>query len=311
MAAFVLKRILQAIPVLLGVAFITLVLFDVAGGDPCLTKLGKAPTEAQVQQCHEELGLDLPLLAQYTRFLGQVVTLDFGVSWTYDTPVREIFVRGIGPTLSLSVPAFLIGSFIAVVLALLVSFYRGGLLDRVVTAGAIAGISVSSLIYILVGQWLLADQWKLFPIWGYEYGPGAVTFVALPVLIWVALSVGTDVRYFRTVALEEIGRDYVRTARAKGITEGRVLFKHVLKNCSVPIITRMTIIVPFLITGSFLMEIFFGIPGLGSTLYTAVTNSDLPVVKALTMLGATLYVIFNIVADVLYAALDPRIRVGG
>lgn len=311
MAAFLLKRILQAIPVLLGVAFITLLLFDVAGGDPCLTKLGKAPTEAQVQQCHEELGLDLPLFAQYTRFLGQVITLDFGVSWTYDTPVREIFIRGIGPTLSLSVPAFLIGSFIAVVLALLVSFYRGGLLDRVVTAGAIAGISVSSLIYILVGQWLLADQWKLFPIWGYEYGPGAITFVALPVLIWVALSVGTDVRYFRTVALEEIGRDYVRTARAKGISEGKVLFKHVLKNCSVPIITRMTIIVPFLITGSFLMEIFFGIPGLGSTLYTAVTNSDLPVVKALTMLGATLYVIFNIVADVLYAALDPRIRVGG
>ena len=309
MLAFLLKRVLQAIPVLLGVAFITLVLFDVAGGDPCLTKLGKAPTEAQVERCHEELGLDLPLAAQYVRFLGQVVTLDFGESWTYDTPVREIFIRGIGPTLSLSVPAFLIGSFIAVVLALLVSFYRGGLLDRVVTAGAIAGISVSSLIYILVGQWLLADKWKLFPIWGYEYGPGAITFVALPVLIWVALSVGTDVRYFRTVALEEIGRDYVRTARAKGIPERTVLFKHVLKNCSVPIITRLTIIVPFLITGSFLMEIFFGIPGLGSTLYAAVTNSDLPVVKALTMLGATLYVIFNIVADVLYAALDPRIRV--
>ena len=308
MTGYVLKRILQAIPVLLGVAFITLVLFDVAGGDPCLIKLGKNPSEIEVQMCHDELGLDLSLPEQYLRFLGQIVTFDFGESWSHDTPVREIFARGIGPTLSLSVPAFLIGSFIAVILALLVSFYRASLLDRVVTAGAIAGISVSSLIYILVGQWLLADQWKLFPVWGYEYGFGAVTFVALPILIWVALSVGTDVRYFRTVALEEIGQDYVRTARAKGISENAVLFKHVLKNCSVPIITRMTIIVPFLITGSFLMEIFFGIPGLGSTLYTAVTNSDLPVVKALTMLGATLYVIFNIIADVLYATLDPRIR---
>jgi peptide/nickel transport system permease protein len=135
-----------------------------------------------------------------------------------------------------------------------------------------------------------------------------VFFVALPVLIWIVLSVGTDVRYFRTVILEEIGRDYVRTARAKGLSETTVLFGHVLRNSMIPIITRLTIIIPFLFTGSFLLEIFFGIPGLGSTLYTAITSSDLPVVKAFTMLGAVLYVFFNIVADVLYAVFDPRIR---
>lgn len=310
MIAFLIRRVAYAIPVLLGVAFITLFLFNVAGGDPVAIKLGKNPSPAEVAALRAELGLDASLFEQYLGFLGQLLTFDFGTSWSDNTPVAEIFWRGLGPTLAVSVPAFTLGASIAVVIALLVSFYRGSLLDRVTTAAAIAGISISSLIYILVGQWLLADQWKLFPVWGFEYGSGAATFVALPVLIWVALSVGTDVRYFRTVALEEINRDYVRTARAKGLPERTVLFKHVLANISVPVITRLTIVVPFLITGSFLLEIFFGIPGLGSTLYTAITSSDLPVVKAFTMLGAVLYVFFNIVADLLYAAVDPRIRLG-
>ena len=308
MLGFLMRRIGYSIPVLLGVAFITLMLFDVAAGDPVAMKLGKNPSEAEVLALRASLGLDDPFIVRYLSFLKQTLTLDFGTSWADDTPVRRIFLRGIGPTLSLSVPAFTMGALISVSLALLVAFYRGTLLDRTITAMAIAGISVSSLIYILVGQWLLADQWKLFPIWGYEYGPRAVVFVALPVMIWIVLSVGTDVRYFRTVALEEISRDYVRTARSKGLAESRVLFVHVLRNSAIPIITRLTIVIPFLVTGSFLLEIFFGIPGLGSTLYTAITNSDLPVVKAFTMLGAVLYVIFNILADVLYAAVDPRIR---
>jgi peptide/nickel transport system permease protein len=308
MIAFLSRRILYSIPVLLGVAFITLWLFHIAGGDPVAIKLGKNPSPAEVEALRLELGLHDIFLVQYFSYIKQMLVLDFGVSWSDNTPVREIFRRGLFPTLSLSVPAFLIGSSAAVCISLIVASYRGSFLDRVVTAGAIAGISVSSLIYILVGQWLLADQWKLFPIWGYEYGPGAIYFVALPIIIWVVLSVGTDVRYFRTVVLEEINQDYVRTARAKGLSETRVLFVHVLRNSAIPIITRMTIIVPFLITGSFLLEIFFGIPGLGSTLYTAIQNSDLPVVKAFTMLGAILYVFFNIVADVLYALVDPRIK---
>jgi peptide/nickel transport system permease protein len=217
-------------------------------------------------------------------------------------------LRGVGPTLSLSVPAFTLGGIFSVSVSLLVAYFRGTALDVVTTAAAIAGISVSSLIYILVGQWLLADVLKLFPIWGYEYGPDAIYFLVLPIFIWVLLSVGTDVRYYRTVALEEIRKDYVRTARSKGLSEKYILFTHVLKNCAVPIVTRMTIAVPFLITGSFLLEIFFGIPGLGSTLLTAITSSDLPVVKAFTILGAALYVLFNIIADLLYAVLDPRIR---
>lgn len=308
MITFFSRRVFYSIPVLLGVAFITLWLFHIAGGDPVAIKLGKNPSPAEVEALRLELGLHDSFLVQYVTYIKQMLVLDFGTSWSDNTPVKEIFRRGVIPTLSLSVPAFLIGSGAAVCLSLIVASYRGSFLDRVVTAGAIAGISVSSLIYILVGQWLLADQWKLFPIWGYEYGPGAVYFVALPIIIWIVLSVGTDVRYFRTVVLEEINQDYVRTARAKGLSETRVLFVHVLRNSAIPIITRMTIIVPFLITGSFLLEIFFGIPGLGSTLYTAIQNSDLPVVKAFTMLGATLYVFFNIVADVLYAMVDPRIK---
>ncbi len=308
MIAFLVRRFLYAIPVLLGVAFLTLLLFDVASGDPVAIKLGKNPDPVEVEVLRMELGLDKPLLARYFDFLGQIVTLNFGTSWTDDTPVREIFLRGVGPTLSLSVPAFTLGGIFSVSVSLLVAYFRGTALDVVTTAAAIAGISVSSLIYILVGQWLLADVLKLFPIWGYEYGPDAIYFLVLPIFIWVLLSVGTDVRYYRTVALEEIRKDYVRTARSKGLSEKYILFTHVLKNCAVPIVTRMTIAVPFLITGSFLLEIFFGIPGLGSTLLTAITSSDLPVVKAFTILGAALYVLFNIIADLLYAVLDPRIR---
>lgn len=308
MIRFVIRRILYAIPVILGVAAITLFLFHVAGGDPAAVKLGKNPSPAEVEALRQEMGLNGSFLQQYVRYLGQLLTLDFGTSWADDTPVTEIFLRGVGPTLSMSVPAFLLGACLSITLALLVAFRRGTWFDRGVTALAIAGISISSLIYILVGQWLLAHHWKLFPIWGYDYGLGAVTFVALPVFIWVLLSVGTDVRYFRTVVLEEIHQDYVRTARAKGLSERTVLFRHVLRNSAIPIITRLTIIVPFLITGSFLLEIFFGIPGLGSTLYTAIQNSDLPVVKAFTMLGSILYVAFNLLADLLYAWADPRIR---
>jgi peptide/nickel transport system permease protein len=308
MIRFLLRRLAYSIPVLLGVALITLYLFHVAGGDPIAMKLGKNPNPADVDALRRELGLFDSFFMQYVEFLRQTVMFDFGRSWSDDTPVRTVFARGVIPTLTVSIPAFSIGAMLAITLSLVVAFYRGSMLDRTVTAMAIAGISVSSLIYILVGQAILADRWKLFPIWGYEYGPGAVFFVALPVLIWVVVSVGTDVRYFRTVVLEEIGRDYVRTARAKGLSEAKVLFKHVLSNSALPVITRLTIALPFLITGSFLLEVFFGIPGLGSTLYTAIQNSDLPLVKAFTMVGAVLYVAFNILADLLYAYFDPRIR---
>lgn len=310
MISYVLKRVLYAIPVLLVVAFITILLFDVAAGDPAAIKLGKNPSAKDVERLHEEMGFNDSLPVKYVKYLGDTLSLDFGKSWNDDTPVRTIFARGVGPTLTLTIPAFLLGTIVSVILALLVAFYRGSLLDKTLTVVAIAAISISSLVYILVFQALLADKWKLFPIWGFEYGLGAATFVALPVLIWILLSIGTDMRYFRTVALEEISRDYVRTARSKGLSEQKVLFSHVLRNCAIPIITRMAIIVPFLITGSFLLEIFFGIPGLGNTLYTAIGNSDLPVIKAFTMLGTVLYVTFDILADVTYATLDPRVRLG-
>jgi peptide/nickel transport system permease protein len=308
MIRFLARRLAYSVPVLLGVAAITLLLFHVAAGDPIAMKLGKAPDPADVAALRAELGLHDSFFAQYLEFLRQTLFFDFGRSWADDTPVRTVFARGLMPTLTVSVPAFSLGALLAVCISLFVALYRGSLLDRTVTALAIAGISTSSLVYILVGQAVLADRWKLFPIWGYEYGLGGIVFVALPVLIWVVVTVGTDVRYFRTVILEEIRSDYVRTARAKGLSEMRVLFVHVLQNSALPIITRLTIALPFLVTGSFLLEIFFGIPGLGSTLYTAIQNSDLPLVKAFTMLGAVLYVAFNILADLLYAYFDPRIR---
>jgi len=387
MISFIIRRTLYAIPVLLGVAFLTVVLFHVAMGDPAKANAGKGASPQLIDQKRVDMGLAQearwcsietvnekavsevdpvvecgrtycseeedgvaclrdsceteiaaldgscrefvdeteeteldrfhqaslshmpnPLFVQYKNFLVETATLNLGRSWITETPVTEIFLRGIGPTLSLSIPAFILGSLLAIALSLLVAYFRGRPIDRMVTTAAIAGISVSSLVYILFGQWLLAGELKLFPIWGFEYGPSAVFFLALPICIWILLSVGTDIRYYRTVALEEINQDYVRTARAKGLSEPVILFKHVLRNCSVPIITRMTIAIPFLIMGAFLLEIFFGIPGLGSVLYVAIFDSDFPVIKAFTMMGAILYVIFNILADVLYAYFDPRIR---
>jgi peptide/nickel transport system permease protein len=190
----------------------------------------------------------------------------------------------------------------------LVAYFRGGWIDRIVVVLCVIGMSVSILAYILFGQYVFAYKLGWFPILGYESDWGQrFYYVALPAIIWVTVGLGYDVRFYRTAILEEVGQDYVRTARAKGLKETRVVFKHVLKNSMVPILTNVVIEIPQLILGSLLLERFFGIPGVGSLTIDALNNSDFPVIRAMTILGALLFIFGNLLTDVMYVLVDPRV----
>jgi peptide/nickel transport system permease protein len=307
-ATYVLRRLLYGIPILLGITLVTFFLFHVVGGDPALALAGKHATPERIAEIRRDLGTDRPLATQYREFLRQAVTFDFGRSWATRRPVGHMLLDGVGPSLSLAVPAFAIETALALALALFCAFYRGTFVDRTIVVLAVAGISVPSLAYIIFGQYFLAYEWSLFPIFGWEPPPAGLVFLVLPGLIWILLSVGSEVRFYRAVMLEEIQQDYVRTAAAKGLPTRAILFRHVLKNSLIPVITRVVITIPFLILGSLLIEMFFGIPGLGSMTVDAINMSDFPVVKAFVVIGSVLYVLFSILTDVLYAAVDPRVR---
>jgi peptide/nickel transport system permease protein len=306
--AYVLRRLAYGVPILLGITLITFFLFHVVGGDPAIVRAGKHASPQRLAEIRRELGTDRPLAVQYVEFLRETVTFDFGRSWTTRRRVTDMLVEGAGPSLSLAVPAFAVETALALALALFCAFYRGSFIDRSIIVLAVAGISVPSLAYIIFGQYFLAYEWSLFPIFGWEPPPAGIVFLALPGLIWVLLNVGSEVRFYRAVMLEEIQQDYVRTAAAKGLPTRGILFRHVLKNSMIPVITRVVITVPFLILGSLLLEMFFGIPGLGSMTVDAINMSDFPVVKAFVVVGSVLYIVFSIVTDVLYGLVDPRVR---
>jgi peptide/nickel transport system permease protein len=308
MIAYVVRRLLYAIPILLGVTLITFVLFHVVGGDPAILLAGKHASVEKLEEVRAQHGFDRPLPVQYLDWLKEIVTFDFGRSTATQERVSTMIARGVGPSLALTLPAFLMSSVLAIALGLFCAYYRNSLADVTTIVVATAAMSISSLVYIIMGQYFLSFQWNLFPIRGFVRGAGAATFLALPWIIWIALTLGSDVRFFRTVMLEEMRKDYARTAAAKGLPTRRILFKHVLKNSMIPIITQLVIAIPFLFAGSLLLEVFFGIPGLGSITIDAINRSDFPVIKAMVVIGAMLYVLANVLTDVLYAAVDPRVR---
>jgi peptide/nickel transport system permease protein len=217
--------------------------------------------------------------------------------------------EGIGPSLSLMVPAFFLTTILSVVIGLWVAYYRGRAIDRIVVILCVFGMSLPMLGYILFGQYFFAYKLGWFPISGYEAAwPDRIQYILMPMFIFVIVSLGYDVRFYRTAILEETTEDYVRTARAKGLSEPLVFFRHVLRNSMVPILTNIVIEIPLLILGAFLLESFFGIPGLGSITIDAVHNSDFPVIKAMTTLVAFLYILGNLATDILYTVVDPRVR---
>ena len=272
--------------------------------------LPKHATVKQVAELQHELGLDRPLVDQFIFFLKQIVTFDFGRSYATKQTISSMIFAGIVPSLTLMIPAFISAFLISITLALIVAFLRGTLFDRAIVVFCVMGMSISIIAYIIALQYFLAYFLGWFPISGYASGLGMIQYVLLPGIIYVVVGLGADVRFYRTIILEEINQDYVKTARAKGVSEPVILFKHVLKNSMIPIITELVIMLPFLFLGSLLLENFFGIPGLGSMAVNAIFNNDYPVIKAMTIIGAILYMIGQLASDILYSLVDPRVRLG-
>ena len=315
MLRYALRRVLEAVPTTLGVLVLSFVLFNVVGGSPAEVILGKNATAESIAAFNRKYGYDKPLVigeegsrldSQFFNFMFDLAKGDFGISTEYDEPVADVLARGVGPSLSLTVPILAGGTVIALSLALLCAAFRGGRADRAVLVASTVLMSVNYVVWILAGQYFLSYKAGLFPVWGYE----SATYLVLPVLIGVMSSLGPDVRFYRAAVLDEIGKPYVRTAQAKGLSRMRILFAHVLRNSLIPVATYVSLSVPFLFTGSLMLETFFGIPGLGSVSINAMHSSDMAVVRAVVVLGALLYQAVNLVTDLLYAWLDPRVRLG-
>lgn len=320
MLAYIIRRVLYVIPVVFGVALVTFFLFNVVGWDPASQMLGRHASKDEIAALRQQLHLDLPkwlnfeaarqgpwyrlFESQWFMYCQQIVTLDFGRSFASQQKISTLMLNGIGPSLMLAVPIFVLETVVAIVIALLAAYYRNTWFDRSLVVLCVVGMSVSYLVYILVGQYVLAYKFALFPIWGFE----SVRYLILPVLVGLASGLGGEVRFFRTVMLDEMYQDYVRTAFSKGASQRAVLFKHVLKNAMIPVITHTVIAIPFLYTGNLLLETFFGIPGIGYLAVEAINSNDIPVIKATVMIGSVMYVVASLITDVCYAVVDPRIK---
>ena len=315
MLVYIARKLLQTVPVLLGVWTLVFVLFHYVGGDPAYVLLGRHATAQQVAELRAQEGYDLPFYQQYGRDIGQALKFDFGVSRVTHQPIRNMILNGIGPSLTIMLPSFCVMTALAVAIGLFAAFLRNSRgplflwMDRSIVILSVLGMSIAMLAFILFGQYVLAYRMGWFPISGYEAEwPDRLRYTALPMLIWIVVNLGYDVRYYRTAFLEEAVQDYVRTARAKGLSETRIYSKHVLKNGIVPVLTNVVLQIPMLILGSFLLEDFFSIPGLGGITIDAIRNSDLAVIQAMTTVGSMLFIAGTLATDILYAAFDPRVR---
>lgn len=323
MFAYLLRRLLYALPILLGVNIITFALFFVVNtpDDMARMQLGtKRVTPEAIERWKVERGYDKPLFYNTGAAGGEKLTdtiffdksirmfaFDFGRADDGRDIAREIRMR-MGPSLAIAIPTFMLGLFVTVSFALMLVFFRATALDFWGVVLCVAMMSISSLFYIIGGQWLISKVWHLVPISGYGGGLDAPRFLILPVILGVISGIGSSTRWYRTIFLEEISRDYVRTARAKGLSERVVLFRHVLKNAMIPILTGVVVVIPMLFMGSLIIESFFGIPGLGSYTIDAIQAQDFAVVRAMVFIGSVLYIIGLIATDVSYTLVDPRVR---
>ncbi len=323
MNAYWLRRLLYAIPILIGVNLLTFWLFFMVNSPEDMARMhlgNKRVTAMAIAQWEVTHGYDKPLFYNagrkgltawtdtlfYTRSI-RMFALDFGQSDDGRDIGREIRARA-GPSLMIALPSFLIGLWTNIALALMMVWFRAGWPDRLGVALAAMLISVSSLFYIMAGQFLVARLWRLAPVSGFVPGIDGWRFVLLPVLIAVLSGIGNGSRWYRSIFLEEAGKDYVRTARAKGLSESRILFRHVLRNGLIPVVTSTVAVLPLLFMGSLLTESFFGIPGLGSYVVDAIAAQDFSVVRAMVFIGTVLYLIGLWLTDLAYGWVDPRVR---
>ena len=310
MSSYLRRRLWQFVPTLLGVVLLVFFLFNWVGGDPAYMLAGKIASAEQIDNIRRSIGVDQPYWMQLWIFLKQIAAADFGVSWSTNERVSQIFATRLGPSLTVLVPLLLVSTVIALAAAMLVAYYRGSLTDRGIMVACTVGQSVSILVYILLLQYWLAYQLGWFPVqgWGSTLGENLLRYAALPILVGVIVSLAPDIRLYRSFFLDEIGQDYVRTARAKGLGEGRVVWLHVLRNAAIPVTTNVMTQIPGLLAGAFLIERFFSIPGIGREVILAVERSDFPVIKAVTIYVAIATMIVNLLADLTYRALDPRVQ---
>jgi len=297
------------IPTILGVILLIFILFNWVGGDPAQVLAGKISNPDQIANIRKQLGVDRPYWYQLWVFVEQVFTFDFGRSWSTNEEVSRILLTRVGPTLTIMLPVVFIETTLAVLFAIMVAYVRGTLTDRVIMIVCTVAMSISFLVYIIVFQWLFGFILGWFPVqgWSESFWKNLLTYAPLPIMLAVFVSLAPSLRLYRSFFLDEINQDYVRTARAKGVPEKRVMLKHVLRNALIPILTNVGISLPGVFVGSFLLEVFFSIPGLGREIITAVNRSDFPVIKAVTVYLAVLTMIINLLVDVMYKWVDPRV----
>ena len=323
MLNYIIRRILYAVPILIGVNLITALLFFYINtpDDMARTMLGeKRVTPEAIENWKSERGYDLPLFVNTKESGLSTVTqtifvqkslpllwLDFGTSDRNNLDIGTEIKKRMWPSLAIALPTFFIALLVNITLSMLVAFFRGTYIDTWGVVLCVVMMSISSLFYIIGGQFVFGKVFKLFPISGYDTGLHAIKFLILPVVIGVIGSIGGSVRFYRTVFLEEINKDYIRTARAKGLPETKVLFKHGLKNAMIPILTNVVVIIPLLFMGSLIMENFFAIPGLGSFTIDAINSQDFAIVRSMVYLGSLLYITGLILTDISYTLVDPRV----
>ncbi|MBT5229243.1 MAG: ABC transporter permease [Methylococcales bacterium] len=323
MTTYILRRIFYAIPILIGVNLLTFTLFFVVNSADDIARMhlgNKHVKQTDIESWKASHGYDKPLLFNqnaaginsitdtiFYQKSARLFVFDFGRS-DLDRNIGQDIQTRMWPSLAIAAPTLLIGLATNITFALLLTFFRATRLDTAGVFLCVVLMSISGLFYIIGGQYLIGKIFQWVPISGYDSGTDALKFIILPVLIGVVSGIGSGARLYRTLFIEELGKDYIRMARAKGISELRVLFRHVLKNAMIPILTGIVVILPMLFMGSLLMESFFAIPGLGSYTIDAINDQDFATVRAMVFLGAVLYIIGLVLTDISYTFADPRVR---
>ncbi len=309
---FAARKLLSGIPLILGVTFVSFVLMVYFGPDKTYDLVGKNPTAEQIAEVRKSLGYDQPFFVRYAGYLRELVELDFGASDSTNEKVTDILSRTIPISLAMIAPGFVLGNVLGVLLGLLAAHNRGGWADKLIMGGSVIGMSISFVIIIVGLQVLLCTPYGLnwFPVrgWGASSINEYLYYVTVPTLATIFVSLGYNTRFYRAVLVEEMNRDHVRTAKAFGHTNRRVLLAAVLRNSLIPIGTRILFSIPLVVvSGSLLIETFFGIPGVGKVTYDAIVSGDQPVLKAVVGLTAVMFVLILLVTDIFYRAVDPRV----
>ena len=308
MFPYILRRVWQMVPTLLGVILLIFFLFKFFGGDPVEIMAGLKASPERIASLRAQLGLDKSVWEQLWVFVQQIFSFNWGKSWSTNEAVSDIFASRLPATLTIMVPILVLEVVLAIAAGLAVAYVRGSLTDRAIMIISTVALSISFLVYI-IGQFLFGFVLGWFPVqgWSNSVWTNLAIYAPLPVFLAVLVSLAPQTRLYRSFFLDEIGQDYVRTARAKGVSENAILLKHVLRNAMIPILTNVATGLPGVFIGSFLIEVFFSIPGLGREIVTAVNRSDYPVIQAATVYLAALTMVINLITDVLYKFVDPRV----